>query len=78
MERRIFAEAYELKDGGFRGLAKDFRTNTVQRGEVRPTLNEAKRDAHNFAVAMLAGRPYASGTYRSPRNAWKMNYWVAA
>jgi hypothetical protein len=73
---RIYVEAYELKAGGFRGVAKDCRTGEIQRGDVRPTLDEARNDAKRFAEKMLGGLPYAGGSYRNTRHNWKFNYWT--
>jgi hypothetical protein len=78
MSVAIFAMAYELKDGGFRAVVKNNQTGEVQRGEIRESLASAKLDAQQFAFNFLAGRPYRAGAYRNPRNAWKMNYWMAA
>ena len=80
MQRRIYAEAYELKAGGFRGVAAEFADKAVvgdvQRGEVRPTLQEARNDAIAAAKRILAGRPFAGGHYRNTRSSWRYNYWL--
>jgi hypothetical protein len=72
----IYAEAYELKIGGFRGVATDRRTGEVRKGEVRETIEQARHDAHSFALAFLASTPYQPGTYRNRPNRWRMNFWL--
>lgn len=48
-----YGEVYELKAGGFRGAAKNKLTGEIVRGEVRPTLAEARNDVRNFFWSLL-------------------------
>ena len=82
----IYVEAYELKDGGFRAVAceykrgaggKDERVIEPIRGERRETFEEARNDAQRFAAQLLADRPFARGHYRNPRNNYRCNFWMA-
>ena len=73
----VYAEAYELKVGGYRGVALEKQTGEKKRGEVRQTLEEAKNDAKRFAGELLKGRAYKSGTYPSSKSRWRNNYWFA-
>jgi hypothetical protein len=71
-----YAEAYELKAGGFRGVAKNMLTGEIARGEVQPTIEQARNDAKRFVFAWAADRNMITGTYRNPRNRWQMNYFI--
>lgn len=76
--RLAYAEAYAVKGGGYRGVAKNMLTEDIQRGELRNSLEEARNDAKRFVWAFAAGRNMVTGTYRSPKGQWKMNYFIRA
>jgi hypothetical protein len=70
-----YAEAYELKDGGFRGVAKNKDTGEIKRGEVRKTLEEARNDAKNFAAQLIGNTPVRTGPV-SKKNNWRCWYYA--
>jgi len=77
---RIYAQAYELKAGGFRGIAAQMSFNNklvgeILKSEVCPDLNTAKRCAWHLSQRLISGRAVTSGPYRTKaRNEWKCNY----
>lgn len=79
--RLAYAEAYQRKadlGGGFRGVAKNKLTGEIFRGETRDTLEAAKNDAKRVVFAWADDRNMVTGTYKSPRNNWRMNYYIRA
>jgi hypothetical protein len=74
--RLAYAEAYAIKDSGYRGVAKNMLTNEIARGEVRSGLAQAREDAKRFVWAWADGRNMATGSYRHSHARWRMNYFV--
>jgi hypothetical protein len=77
--RLAYAEAYAVKadcGGGFRGVAKNILTGNIMRGENRETLEQARNDAKRFVFQFADGRNMVTGTYKSPKGAWKCNYFI--
>lgn len=72
-----YAEAYELKSGGFRGVAINKMTGAQYRGEVRETVDAAKHDAWSWVHDQLSGN-YRPAPVRCPRNQRKCFFYRAA
>jgi hypothetical protein len=73
-----YAEAYPTKTGGFRGVAKNYLTGEIAKGELRNSLEEARVDAKKFVFAWANGRNMGTGSYRSLKGQWRMNYFIRA
>lgn len=78
---RVFAEAYELKAGGFRGIAVELGEDNKAIGELRksdvlPSLQDARNAAIKLANELVGNRRFAGGSYRNSKNRWRYNYWL--
>ena len=71
-----YAEAYELKAGGFRGAVKNKLTGEITKTEVFDTLEHAREAARKIVFDIVGDRNMAAGHYRSPRGEWRCNYFI--
>jgi hypothetical protein len=77
--RLAYAESYAIKaecGGGYRGAAKNMLTGEIQKGDRRDTIEEARNDAKQFVWIWADGRNMVTGTFKSPKGSWKMNYFI--
>jgi hypothetical protein len=63
--RLAYAEAYALKDGGYRGVAKNMLSGEIARGEVRDNIVSARNDAKRFVFAWAGEHNMTTGTYNT-------------
>ena len=74
-----YAEAYTIKaemGGGFRGVAQNKLTGEILKGERRDVIEQARNDAKKFVWQFADGRNMHTGTYKSPKGLWRMNYFI--
>lgn len=71
----LTAAAYELDDGGFRGVVVDRRSKERRASDVLPTIEAARFWARQHVHKIMGKTPWLPGYIYKPY--WIMNVWTA-